>query len=180
MKTFQKKYFQKQLKRGIHSSLPQSERIPMFTDVKNIGILCCYENDEQMREILDTISSWQTSQHKMQLIVYIPFKNYPPILKNNLFVQAIFQSDFSFFGRPKSSLKQQLQAMHYELFINATNKPNGLVADYIAQCISADFKIGYDAENNHLYQLTLHMDEKYTFADFIHMIEKYTAKLNGQ
>jgi len=177
--TFQKRYFQKQLKAAKKQILYTSEKIPLLSQAGSICVLCCYESDEQILEILNTINTYQGSQKKIRLLVYVPSKNCPLMLKNSLFVQPVFSSDFNLFGRPKENIKQYIKASRFDIFINAASKHCVLISDYISLLVSAGFKIGRTSENTHLYHLTLQMEADTSLAYYLNNIEKYTLKLNG-
>lgn len=180
MNTFQKKYFQKQIKLAKKQVLNSTEKIPVLSQSNNICILCCFENEEQMQEILHVINKYQGSQKKIRLLVYVNASTCPLMLKNSLFVQPILSSDFNFFGQPKENIKQYMNTFGFDIFINTASSDCALISDYLSQLISAEFKIGRTSENTHLYHLILQIEANANFTYYLETIEKYTLKLNGQ
>lgn len=180
MNTFQKKYFLRQIKLAKKQALNRIEKIPVLSQSNNICVLCCFENEEQMQEILHVINKYQGPQKKIRLLVYVDAKYCPLMLKNSLFVQPILTSDFNCFGRPKENIKQYMKTSGFDIFINAASADCALVSDYLSQLISAEFKIGRTSENKHLYHLILQIEANANFTYYLETIEKYTLKLNGR
>ena len=156
------------------------EKIPILSQASNICMLCCYENDEQMLEILNTINTYQGSQKKIHLLVYVSSKNCPLMLKNSLFVQPVFPSDFNILGKPKEGIRQYMKTSRFDIFINAASKHCVFISDYLSRLVSADFKIGRSTENTHLYHLILQIETDVPLTYYLNNIEKYTLKLNGR
>ena len=180
MNTFQKKYFLKQIKLAKKQALNRAEKIPVLSQSNNICVLCCFENEEQMQEILHVVNKYQGSQKRIRLLVYVEAKNCPLMLKNSLFVQPVLTSDFSFFGRPKENIKQYLKTSDFDILVNAATADCALISDFLSQLTSAEFKIGRASENTHLYHLILQIESNTNLTYYLETIEKYTLKLNGR
>lgn len=180
MNIFQYRYIRKQLKVAEKQELYVRNSIPILSKAASICILCCYESDEQIIDILQTINQYQGQIKKIRLLVYLPVKKTPQILQRSLFIQPISKNDISFFGKFKSEAKHDIQTHDYDILINTVTGSHATIADYISTFIHVDFKITCSLKNTNLYHLTLQLEENQSLAYYLDTIEKYTLKLNGK
>lgn len=180
MNTFQHRSIQKQLNAFAKKEFVSPNTIPILSQSSSIGILCVYENDSQIHEMLETIDLYQGRIKRIRLLVYVPLKKNPPILQKSLFIEPILKNDINFFGKLKGEVKHNLQSNRYDILINTVTGTHHLISDFISQFIDADFKISRTESCSPFYHLTLQMDAASSLADYLEAIEKYTNKLNGK
>lgn len=180
MNIFQYKYIRKQVRASEKQELFVREGIPILSKAASICILCSYENDEQILDMLKTINQYQGQVKRIRLMVYVSQKKLPPILLKSLFIQPVLKKELGYFGQFSAEAKHNIQIQNYDIFINTISKTNTMIANYISSLIKADFKITRSLEHAKLYHLTLPLDEEQSLEYYLDTIEKYTAKLNGK
>lgn len=154
--------------------------IPILTQSMSVCILCEYQSDDQIRNILDAINQYQGQLKRIRLLVYVPLKKNPPVLERSLFIEPITKNDINFFGKLKEEAKENLQSNHYDMFINSITGSNILLSDFFSIHLDADFKITRSEESCRIYHLTLPLEPDASFIYYLETIEKYTNRLNGK
>ncbi len=180
MNIFQFKSIQKQLSLSEKQELYVRNNIPILSQSPGICILCAYENDTQILEMLETIDQYQGRIKRIRLLVYVPLKKNPSILQKSLFIEPVLKNDINFFGKLKGNTKQNIQSNHYDILINTITGTHRLISDFIALFIHADFKISRSEESAAIYHLTIPLETESSLSYYLETIEKYTNKLNGK
>ncbi len=180
MHYFQLQSIQHYLKASKKKELLTQKHIPIFSQVSKVCILCIYENDSQIREIIETIDRYENRQKKIHLFVYVPLKKTPSILQKSLFIDSILKSDITFWGKVNSKIKQKLWSQRYDILINANFQSHKPITHLLSLLTKADFKITNSEDYAHIYHLRLQMKTDDSLSYYIDTIEKYTKKLNGK
>ncbi|MDD3281632.1 MAG: hypothetical protein PHC83_08700, partial [Bacteroidales bacterium] len=141
MNIFQYKYIRKQLRASEKQELFVRAGIPILSKAASICVLCSYENDEQILDMLKTINQYQGQIKRIRLMVYVSQKKLPPILLKSLFIQPILKKELGFFGQFSAEAKHNIHMQNYDILINTITKTNTAIANHISSLIKADFKI---------------------------------------
>ncbi|HON20002.1 MAG TPA: hypothetical protein PLF32_04390 [Bacteroidales bacterium] len=180
MHFFQSQSIQRYLKASRKKEFLLHSDIPIFSKALSICLLCVYENDEQIAEIIETVKRYEGNQKRIRILVYVPLKKNPPILQDSLFIDTVLKTDITFWGKLKSNLKRNLWSYRYDLLINANYQSNNIITNLLSLTIKANFKITRSEAYPHIYHLNLQMKEEDSLSHYIDTIEKYTNKLNGK
>jgi hypothetical protein len=176
---FQKRYFSKQIDLLSGNQGNNKVNLHILSQTDNVCIFCCYQNDDQINQIIDSMNKMGNGFKKKQLIVYVPLKKCPDILKRSLFIVPVLKTDVNFLGKLSNNVLSSLKSLRYNILINFMSTPS-LIDHYFMSLIPAELKIGRDVESSNIYQLIIQLDKDVSFDEYLENIEKYTTRLNGQ
>ncbi|MDV7188495.1 hypothetical protein R3X25_14490 [Lutibacter sp. TH_r2] len=138
--------------------------------VKSVLFFC--DSEEKQVELIEQISEFLLVDKEL----IKPFVFLNKKVKNKKVENAIYPSDFGWFGNIKSEELSSCLTKKYDLLINY-NKVDNLYANIVLlQCNSA-FNVGFSYLNNKLYQLLISC-EKGDFKCFNSELKKYLTILN--